>query len=71
MDTILADLDFVTAYLDDILIKSKNRDHAKRVIEMFRKIKAFGFKLSMEKCDFFSIKNQISGTSNRRERQDS
>ena len=34
----LADLDFATAYLDDILIKSKNReDHAKHVIEVFKK----------------------------------
>ena len=32
----LADLDFTTTYLDDILIRSKNRkDHAKHVIEVF------------------------------------
>ena len=32
----LADLDFATAYLDDILIKSKNQeDYAKHVIEVF------------------------------------
>ena len=38
MDTMLADLDFATAYSDDILIKSKNReDHAKHVIEVFKK----------------------------------
>ena len=38
MDTMLADLDFATAYLDNILIKSKNReDHAKHVIEVFKK----------------------------------
>ena len=40
MDTMLADLDFATAYLDDILIKSKNReDQTKHVIEMFKKKK--------------------------------
>ena len=34
----LADLDFATAYLDDIQIKSKNREnHAKHVIEVFKK----------------------------------
>ena len=34
----LVDLDVATAYLDDILIKSKNREyHAKHVIELFLK----------------------------------
>ena len=39
----LAELDFATVYLDDILIKSKNQDHAKHVIELFKKIKKFRF----------------------------
>ena len=40
----LADLDFATAYLDDIVIKSKNReDHAKHVIEVFKKNKRIWF----------------------------
>ena len=65
----LADLEFTTAYLDVILMKSKNREnHAKHVTEVLKKIKEFGFILSMEKCDFCSIKDQISRTSNRRER---
>ena len=56
----LADLDFATAYLDDILTKSKNQeDYAKHVIKVFKKIKEFGFKLSMEKCDFFYQKSNI------------
>ena len=38
MDTMFADLDFATAYFDDILIKIKKRYHAKHVIEVFRKI---------------------------------
>ena len=43
--------DIATAYLDDILIKSKNQeDHARHVIEVLKKIKEFGFKFSMEKC---------------------
>ena len=38
MDTMLVDLDFATAYLDDILIKSKNReDLGKHVTEVFKK----------------------------------
>ncbi len=53
IDTMLADLDFATAYLDDILIKGRNReDHAKHVIEVFKK-KKIGFKLNMEKAEFF------------------
>ena len=43
MDTMLTDLDFATAYVDDILIKSKNRDHAKQVIEVFKKNKRIRF----------------------------
>ena len=62
MDTVLADLDFATAYWDDILIKSKNReDHAKHVIEVFKKMKEFGFKLSMENVIFFLLKIKYLG----------
>ena len=40
----LADLDFATAYLDDILIRSKNQeDHAKHLIEVFKKNKRIWF----------------------------
>ena len=57
MDTMLVDQDFATAYFDDILIKSKNReDHAKQGIEVFKKIKEYGFKFSREKCEFFLSK---------------
>ena len=62
MDTMSADLDFTTAYLDDILIKSKNReDHVKHVTEVFKKIEEFGFKLTMEKCEFFRSKIKYLG----------
>ena len=58
----LADLDLTTAYLDDILIKNKNRqDHAKHVTKVFKKTKEFGFKLSMEKCEFFLSKIKYLG----------
>ena len=57
MNTMLADLDFATVYLDDILIKTENReDHTKHIIEVFKKIKEFGFKLSME--NFFYQKSK-------------
>ena len=62
MDTMLTDLDFATAYLDNILIKSKNREeHAKHVTEVFKKIKEFSSKLSMEKCEFFLSKIKYLG----------
>ena len=54
-------MDFETAYLDDILIKSKNREYAKHVLEVFKKIKEFGFKLSLEKCKFFLPKIKYLG----------
>ena len=57
MDTMFADLDFATAYLYNILMKSKNReDLAQHVTEVFKKIKEFGFKSSREKCNFFLSK---------------
>ena len=44
MDTMLPYLDFATAYLDDILMKSKNReDHVKHVTEVFKKNKRIRF----------------------------
>ena len=62
MDTMLAYLDFATAYLDNILMKSKNQeDHAKHVLEVFKKIKEFGFKLRLEKCEFFLPKIKYLG----------
>ena len=61
MDTMFADLDFTIANLDDILITSKNRDHAKHVTEVYKKIKEFGFKLRMEKCEFFLSKIKYLG----------
>ena len=42
MDNMLADLDFATSYLDDILIKSKNWNHAKYVLEVLKN--KFGLK---------------------------
>ena len=58
-------LDSATGNLDYIQIKSKNReDHTKHVIEVFKKIKEFGFKLRMEKCGFFLSKIKYLGQVN-------
>ena len=54
MDTMLADLGFAIAYLDDILVKSKNvQEHKEHIRTVFQRIEEFGFKLSAEKCEFF------------------
>lgn len=54
MDTMLADLGFAIAYLDDILVKSKNvQEHKEHIRAVFQRIEEFGFKLSAEKCEFF------------------
>ena len=50
----LADLGFAIAYLDDILVKSKNvQEHKEHIRTVFQRIEEFGFKLSAEKCEFF------------------
>ena len=54
MDTMLADLGFAIAYLDDIFVKSKNvQEHKEHIRIVFQRIEEFGFKLSAEKCEFF------------------
>ena len=42
------------AYLDDIIIFSKNEvEHLKHIEIIFQKLKAAGLKLKESKCDFF------------------
>ena len=54
MDTMLTDLVFAIAYLDDILVKSKNvQEHKEHIRAVFQRIEEFGFKWSAEKCEFF------------------
>ena len=54
MDTMLAGLDLVTAYLDDVLIKSKDRKtHFEHIIKVFERIEEYGFKRAAEKCGIF------------------
>ena len=54
MDTLLSDLDFAVAYLDDILMNSQNvEQHKEHVHKVFSRIQEYGFKLKESKCDFF------------------
>ena len=42
------------AYLDDIIIFSRNEEeHLKHIEIIFQKLKAAGLKLKESKCDFF------------------
>ena len=46
--------EFTMAYLDDIIIFSKNEaEHLTHVEIIFQKLKAAGLKLKESKCDFF------------------
>ena len=61
-DTMLAVLNFATAYLDDILIKSENlEEHKTHVKEVFKRIQEYGFKLGLEKCEFYMNKIKYLG----------
>ena len=57
MDTMLAGMKYAIAYLDDILIKSENKDqHKTHIREVFQRIEEYDFKLGAEKCKFFMKK---------------
>ena len=59
MDTMLSGLDFIVAYLDDILMKSKSIiEHKEHIHKVFTKIQDYGFKPKETKYDFF-MENQI------------
>ena len=48
------DLDYATAYLDDILVASKTTvEHRNHIINVFEKLQEYGFKVNEAKCDFF------------------
>ena len=54
MDTMLNDLDFAIAYLDDILMNSVDKkQHREHVMKVFERIQEFGFTLKETKCEFF------------------
>ena len=54
MDTMLGDLDYATAYLDDILVTCKTTaEHQNHIINVFQKLQEYGLKVNEAKCDFF------------------
>ena len=65
MDTMLSDLEYAMAFLDDILIKSENfEEHKSHVQEVFKRIEKYRFKVGFEKCKFCMKKNRIFGSDN-------
>lgn len=60
MDSLLAGLDGVVVFLDDILISAPNRKvHNERLERVLSILTDVGFKLSPVKCEFFVKKLNI------------
>ena len=54
--------EFATAYLDDILIFSKNEvEHLKHIQEVFDRLRQHGLKLKLKKCSFFKRETEYLG----------
>lgn len=61
MDTILSGLQFITAYLDDILIKSKNKEeYRQHILEVFKQLSEYRFKLiKVKNANFYFDKKYL------------
>ena len=56
------DLDYATAYLDDILVTSKTiAEYRNHIINVFEKLQEYGFKVKEAKCDFFLLEIKYLG----------
>ena len=54
MGTMLAGKEYATAYLDNILIKSENKDqHKTHIRAVFQRIEEYCFKMGAKKSEFF------------------
>ena len=53
MDTVIVGLDFATAYLDNILVKSNSiEEHKSFLKNFFERIRNYGLKIKENNCDF-------------------
>lgn len=58
----LAEHDGCFAYLDDIIIVSKTKkEHVRKFLTIFNKLKSFKFYLQLNKCNFFNSKTIFLG----------
>ncbi|XP_028969202.1 uncharacterized protein K02A2.6-like [Galendromus occidentalis] len=62
MDTLVADLEGTTAYLDDIIVTSKTKaEHENRILKLFGRLAEFGLKAQLNKCSFMKSQIQYLG----------
>ena len=62
INDILKGCNFAMGYLDDIIIYSRSeKEHLEHLEEIFRRLKAAGLKLKLEKCCFFKKHIQYLG----------
>ena len=62
MTSILKDFSFTIAYLDDIIIISKNpQEHLSHIRKVFEKLRPAKLSMKMSKCNFFSKEIQYLG----------
>nr|CAD2155561.1 unnamed protein product [Meloidogyne enterolobii] len=62
MDKLISGIPGVFAYLDDLIIVSKNiEDHKVQLFEIFDRIEKWGLKIQLEKCNFFKEKLKFLG----------
>ena len=62
INDVLRGCNFAMGYLDDIIIYSRNeKEHLEHLEEIFKRLKAAGLKLKLEKCCFFKKHIQYLG----------
>ncbi|XP_018406504.1 PREDICTED: uncharacterized protein K02A2.6-like [Cyphomyrmex costatus] len=62
VDAMIADMPFVSAYLDDIIICSKTAtEHMDHLTKLIQRIEDYGFALSSDKCQFFTKQVKFLG----------
>ena len=55
IENLLANIDGVVVFMDDVLVTAKNREqHVTRLETVIKRLHKVGFKVSKEKCEFFA-----------------